>query len=188
MKRSGIHAAVFISWVRRRSSPVFLRSSEKSRKSRCQHSMYAQSAPFSLTTLIDGYSCIILWSWGKESHPEIHHLFLWFLNLLYGCWSSRFRDLLPILRVERHRQWFWKLSGDHHLLLRGSMMRVGYALYQSWRESEWSSRSEAERADCRTGLPIFLCLFLVLRPIATRIQNACGEFLRFFSWWMKYRS
>ena len=36
MNRSGIQLAVFMSWVRRRSSPVFLRSSRNSSMSRCQ--------------------------------------------------------------------------------------------------------------------------------------------------------
>jgi hypothetical protein len=38
MNRSGIQFAVFMSWVRRRSSPVFLRSSRNSSMSRCQDS------------------------------------------------------------------------------------------------------------------------------------------------------
>jgi hypothetical protein len=36
MNRSGIQFAVFMSCVRRRSSPVFLRSSRNSSMSRCQ--------------------------------------------------------------------------------------------------------------------------------------------------------
>ncbi|MNN35403.1 hypothetical protein D3C81_1492530 [compost metagenome] len=36
MNRSGIQFAVFMSWVRRRSSPVFLRSSMNSSMSMCQ--------------------------------------------------------------------------------------------------------------------------------------------------------
>src|SRR3989344_663693 len=45
MNKSGIHTAVLRSCARRRSSPVFLRSSIKSSISRCQYSRYAAAAP-----------------------------------------------------------------------------------------------------------------------------------------------
>ncbi len=48
MNRSGIQLAVFMSCVRRRSSPVFLRSSRNSSMSRCQVSRYVQTAPLRL--------------------------------------------------------------------------------------------------------------------------------------------
>src|SRR5947208_301658 len=51
MKRSGIQLAVFMSCVRRRSSPVFLRSSMNSSMSRCQVSRYEQTAPLRLPPL-----------------------------------------------------------------------------------------------------------------------------------------
>ncbi len=65
MNRSGIQFAVFMSCVRRRSSPVFLRSSRNSSMSRCHVSRYVQTAPLrlppwltatavSLTTLRNG--------------------------------------------------------------------------------------------------------------------------------------
>ena len=44
MNRSGI-SWVFMSWVRRLSSPVFLRSSRNSSMSRCQVSGRVQTAP-----------------------------------------------------------------------------------------------------------------------------------------------
>ena len=51
MNRSGIQFAVFMSCVRRRSSPVFLRSSRNSSMSRCQVSRYVQTAPLRLPPL-----------------------------------------------------------------------------------------------------------------------------------------
>src|SRR5438105_8589517 len=48
MNRSGIQLAVFMSWVRRRSSPVFFLSSRNSSISRCQVSRYEQAAPLRL--------------------------------------------------------------------------------------------------------------------------------------------
>ena len=48
MKRSGTQFAVFMSWVRRRSSPVFLRSSRNSSMSRCHVSRYEHTAPLRL--------------------------------------------------------------------------------------------------------------------------------------------
>ncbi len=48
MNRSGIQFAVFMSCVRRRSSPVFLRSSRNSSMSRCHVSRYAHTAPLRL--------------------------------------------------------------------------------------------------------------------------------------------
>ncbi len=48
MNRSGTQLAVFMSWVRRRSSPVFLRSSRNSSMSMCQVSRKAHTAPLRL--------------------------------------------------------------------------------------------------------------------------------------------
>ena len=48
MNRSGIQFAVFMSCVRRRSSPVFLRSSRNSSMSRCHVSRYVHTAPLRL--------------------------------------------------------------------------------------------------------------------------------------------
>ena len=60
MNRSGIQFAVFMSCVRRRSSPVFLRSSRNSKMSLCHVSRYAQPGALAFAALVDGDELVVV--------------------------------------------------------------------------------------------------------------------------------
>ena len=178
MNRSGIQLAVFMSCVRRRSSPVFLRSSRNSSMSRCQRFQVGADGALALAALVDGHRRVV------DDLEERHHALRFAVGALdVGAQRAHPRPVVAQAAGElgQQRVFLDRLVDAvqvvrHRGQVAGRQLRAQRAAVEQRRRA--GHEVEARQHLVELDRARFAVDLVQARPMATRMKKACGSSMR----------